>query len=319
MKNIKCLLLEDISQVGKKILDREFDLEIAIGQTRNDLLNRISDYHVVVIKGSTIFDKEIFEAASNLKVIARAGTGLDNIDLDLAKSKKINVISTPLANTNSAVEFTITQILCASRNIKKAMEFVAKKDFRRSRLEGTEVQGKVIGLIGLGSVGIGVAKILKTFGAELIAYDPYTSYKDILLDELGGQITNDINEIAKKSNIISLHMNLTKDNKEIINSTFLSLTQYSPILINSARGGLINEKDVIKALDENKLSFYATDFMEPEPSYDDAMITKDLNHPFLEHPGVFYTPHVGASTIEAQDRVAKELVDSILKYFKSEI
>ena len=251
MKNFKCLLLEDISQLGKKLLDREFDFEIAIGQSRHDLLKKISNYHVVVIKGSTIFDKEIFEAASNLKVIARAGTGLDNIDLDLAKSKKIKVISTPLANTNSAVEFTITQILCASRNIKKAMEFVSKKDFRRSMIEGSEVQGKVIGLIGLGSVGIGVAKILKSFGADLIAYDPYTSYKDTFLDKLSGQITDDINDIAKNSNIISLHMNLTKNNKEIINSTFLKLTQYSPILINSARGGLVDEKDVITALNEN--------------------------------------------------------------------
>ena len=319
MKNIKCLLLEDISQLGKKLLDREFDLEIAIGQSRRDLLKKISDFHIVVIKGSTVFDKEIFEAATNLRVIARAGTGLDNIDLDLAKSKKVKVISTPLANTNSAVEFTITQILFASRNIKKAMEFVSKKDFRRSRLEGSEVQGKVIGLIGLGSVGIGVARILKSFGADLIAYDPYTSYKDIFLNKLDGKITHDLDYIAKNSNIISLHMNLTKDNKEIINCNFLRLTQHSPILINSARGGLVDEKDVIKALDENKLSFYATDFMKPEPSYDDVTITKDISHPFLEHPRVLYTPHIGASTIEAQDRVAMELTDSIIKYFKNEI
>lgn len=316
MKNIKCILLEDIAQVGKKRLDEKFNLEIGLGLSRNDILQRISDCNFVVVKGSTLIDEEFLDVANKLQLIARAGTGLDNIDLDLANKYGVRVINTPLANTNSAIEFTITQILSVSRNIKNVLNSVKSKDFRRSLHEGSEIKAKVVGLIGLGGVGIGVAKILKSFEAKLIAYDPYTQYGNIFCKELGGKIVTDINQIAEESNIISLHMSLNNENTEIINSKFLNKTTKSPILINSARGGLVNEDDIIKSLKDNQISFYATDFTNPEPPYDDLTSGKNFKHIFLSHPKIFYTPHIGASTIEAQNRVANELVDSICSFYE---
>ena len=173
MKKIKCILLEDISQAGKDRLDEKFNLVNGLGLSRKDILQKISDCNVAVIKGSTLIDKEFLDAACKLQLIARAGTGLDNIDLDLANKYEVRVINTPLANTNSAIEFTITQILSVSRNIKNVIKSVQKKDFRRSLHEGSEIKAKVVGLIGLGAVGIGVAKILISFDAKLFAYDLY--------------------------------------------------------------------------------------------------------------------------------------------------
>ena len=318
MKKIKCILLEDISQAGKDRLDEKFNLVNGLGLSRKDILQKISDCNVAVIKGSTLIDKEFLDAACKLQLIARAGTGLDNIDLDLANKYEVRVINTPLANTNSAIEFTITQILSVSRNIKNVIKSVQKKDFRRSLHEGSEIKAKVVGLIGLGAVGIGVAKILKSFDAKLIAYDPYTQYANKFCNELGGKILSDINQIAEESNIISLHMNLNNESEGIINSDFLTNTTKSPILINSARGGLVNEDDIIKSLENNKISFYATDFTNPEPSYDDLTSGKKFKHIFLSHPKIFYTPHIGASTKEAQNRVANELVNSIFTFYEIE-
>lgn len=304
------IVLENIHDEGIDELKQFAQLEEAYGLTQKERIERSKSSEVVIVKSVTKVDKEFIDACSKLKVIARAGTGLDNIDCEYAKSKNIKVLSVPTGNTKSAADFAMLLILASIRRLKEIMEKVEQSDFRRHLLEGRELSELTVGLVGLGNVGIEVAKRLNGFSCKMLAYDPYTKHKTTF-EAMGGKLVTQLDELERTSDLITLHCNLTKENQKFINKDFFAKLDKPIFLVNTARGGLVDEGALMKALEEGKLLFYASDLLAVEPPFDLAPGEHSFTNPLIGHEKTIITPHVAASTIDAQKRIALDLVRSI--------
>lgn len=316
MRKPQVTIFEAVHQAGLDLLLRNCDVKTAYGASRSVIfeLTRASD--AIIVKSVVKVDVELIDSSPNLKIIARAGTGLENIDLEYAKSQGKKVLSVPTGNTVSAAEFAIMQMLLLCRRIPEVYRAIGNRDFRRHLLEGRELEAMHVGLFGLGNVGIEVARRLKAFKTRMVAYDPWTMHADEF-HSIGGVMAKTLNELTQVADIISLHTVLTASTKNSVNDQFFEQVKPGLLLINTARGGVVNEESVLKALDNRKLSYYATDFMSPEPPFDSPPEKHQFTHPFLVHSRVVSTPHLAASTTDAQERIAIDLVQQILNALKA--
>jgi D-3-phosphoglycerate dehydrogenase len=251
-------------------------------------------------------DAELIEKMERMEVIGRAGAGVDNIDVKAATRKGILVMNTPGGNTISAAEHTMALMLAAVRKIPQANISLHLKKWDRKRFQGTELFGKTLGLIGLGKIGKEVAIRAKAFGMKIISFDPLVS-ADVVSD-LDIQLVS-LEEIWKNSDIISVHTPLNDRTKNLISYDQLSKCKPGVVIINCARGGIVNEKDLLKALKEGKVSAAGLDVFETEPP--------DFSLGLIQHPSVVCTPHLGASTEEAQQKVAIQIAEQIVEYFNN--
>ena len=301
----KILISDSIDEKCTEILKTAgFDVNYKTDLSKNDLLETISDYHALIVRSSTQVDAELIEKMTNAEVIGRAGAGVDNIDVKSATRKGILVMNTPRGNTISAAEHTIALMLATSRKIPQANISLHLKKWDRKRFQGTELFGKTLGLIGLGKIGKEVAVRAKSFGMKVIAFDPLVSAVADLEIEL---VTLD--DIWKNSDIISVHTPLNERTKNLISYDKLSKCKPSVTIINCARGGIVNEKDLLQALKEGKVSAVGLDVFETEPP--------DFSIGLIQHPSVVCTPHLGASTEEAQQKVAIQIAEQVVEYFKN--
>tara|TARA_B110000211_G_scaffold65588_1_gene75549 strand:- start:889 stop:1842 length:954 start_codon:yes stop_codon:yes gene_type:complete len=307
------VILERIDTSEIKIISKFADIKFLVGLPRKKYLEKIKNATAIIIKSVTKVDSELVNKAKKLKIVVRAGTGLDNINTNLLERKNIKLISTPRANAISTAEFTLMQILNLCKRMPDFYPKIQKKDFRRHLFEGRELSKMNVGIIGVGNVGFEVAKRLKPFECKIYAYEK--NLKNILrFKKLGGTCVGSLNKLITKVDILTIHLNLTKENRNILNKNHFNKIRKNIILINCARAELINDNALISALKSKKISYAAIDVINPEPNYDKKK--NHFNHKLLKAKNIFYTPHLAASTIDAQKKISKELALELVKFLK---
>jgi D-3-phosphoglycerate dehydrogenase len=304
MKKYKILMTYKNTEGLEKLLEHpEIQVDIKPKPSQEELINLIKGYDGLLIRSEVKVTKDVIEAADTLKVICRAGTGVDNVDLQAATKKGIIVMNVPGGNTISACEHTIGLILAMMRNIPQAHASLKSGKWEREKFVGNELQGKTLGLIGLGRIGSEVAKRMKAFEMKIIAYDPYVS--EDYAKQLGVELKS-FEDLIKEADIISLHIPKTEETKNLINKDTMAKMKDGVCIVNCARGGIVNENDLYEMLKSGKIAAAALDVFEKEPT---------TSSPLFELDNVIVTPHLGASTEEAQVKIAKEVGDMLIDFF----
>jgi len=270
----------------------------------SDLLKEISNAEIIVIRSGTTLTSDILEHAKKLKIIARCGVGVDNIDLSYAKNNDILVTNSPAANLISVVELTVALIINASRKITLADKHVKNSEWNRSKFLGIELYGKTLGIIGFGKAGKLVSERMKAFGMTVVFYDPFIS------DWEGQEQSLELDELLKVSDVVSIHVVKTKETENLLSEEKLNLLKESAILVNTSRGGVIDEKYLVELLKNNKLFGAGLDVFETEPP---------LNVNDLDEINLVTTPHIGASTAEAQLKAGIDTVENIKKILSGDL
>lgn len=305
---MKILMCDPISDEGIKLLYDTPGIEITkkFKSTEEELMEIVSEYEAILVRSQTKITAAIMEKATNLKVIGRAGVGVDNIDVDAATLKGVVVVNAPEGNTIAAAEHTMAMMLAMARNIPQANQKLKEKVWDRKTFMGVELRNKTLGVIGLGKIGSQVAKRAKAFDMNVIGYDPYISKaKAKLLDiELV-----DLVDLFILSDFITIHLPKTEETKNILNKEAFSLMKDGVRIINCARGGIVDEIALQEAIEKGKVAGAALDVFAKEPNVD---------NPLFELPQVVATPHLGASTEEAQVTVAHEVAEEVLRVLKGE-
>ena len=285
-------VLEELQSLGECI-------DISSSESKNqDLVEEIKDTKIVVIRSATQLTKEIIEKADNLKIIARCGVGVDNIDIEYAKSKDIIVTNSPSANLISVVELTIALIINVARKINLSDSHLKDGKWNRREFIGMELSGKQLGIVGFGKAGRLVSERMKSFGMSIAFYDPYIKDWD------GPEKSLELDELLSTSDVISIHVIKTKETENLISKDKLDLLKKSAILINTSRGGVVNEDYLIELLRLNKLFGAGLDVYSEEPP-------KNIDN--FVGLNLITTPHIGASTNEAQLKAGLDTVENIKK------
>lgn len=250
----------------------------------------------LIVRSATRVTADMMDSAPHLEVIARAGVGIDNIDLDAASQRGIAVLNAPGGNTNAAAELTVALILALARNVASGDRSIREGRWDRSKLQGVELRGRTLGLIGAGRIGGEVAKRCRAFGMEVIAYDPLLT--ETRANELGLAMV-ELDEVIEHADVISLHVPLTDETRGMIDVEVMTRMKPGAFIINASRGGVIDEEALVKALEEGLIGGAALDVYASEPLAADS--------PLLKAPNLVLTPHLGAATKEAQIAVATEV------------
>jgi len=297
---MKVLVADPISEEGINILRRHAQVDIKTGLKPGELIATIGDYEALVVRSQTQVTAEVIEAGGKLQVIARAGVGIDNVNVEEATRRGIVVVNAPTGNTISAAEHAIALMLSLARHIPQANAVLKSGVWRRSDFMGTELRGKTLGIIGLGNVGSAVARRALGLEMKVIAYDPLISvdYASKLHAELVP-----LKQLLQEADFISLHLPLTAKTRGIIGAKELAMVKPTVHIINCARGGLIDEKALVKAIKEEKVAGAAVDVFENEPTTESIL---------FEHDNIVVTPHLGASTTEAQALAARDVAEQII-------
>ncbi len=307
---VKILVSDPLDAEGLEILKKSgFPVDEVSGLTEDELCEKIVDYDALIIRSGTKVTKKVIDAAKNLRVIGRAGVGVDNIDVPYATDKGILVMNTPSANILSAAEHSCAMLLAVARNIPFAHESMHKGEWKRSKYTGVELNGKVLGIIGVGRVGGEVAKRMKAFNMTMIGYDPFLPKE--VADSLGVRLTT-LEEVITTADFMTIHTPLLPETRNMISMPQFKMMKPNARIANVARGGIVNEDDLYTALKEKVIAGAAFDVWCNEPLTDDE---KKL----LELDNLVTTPHLGASTVEAQERVAIEVAEHAVMYLKDGI
>ena len=288
----KILVSDPLSEDGIKIL-KDSGMEVVAlekAPSEDELCAMIGEYDGLIIRSGTKVTAKVIDAAKNLKVVGRAGVGVDNVDIPAATAKGILVMNTPMANILSAAEHTCAMIMSLARNIPMAHASMHAGEWKRSKFTGIELNGKTLGIIGVGRVGGEVARRLKHFNMELIGYDPYLPKE--VADDIGVRLT-DLEEVITKADIMTIHTPLLPETRGMIALPQFKKMKPSALLVNVARGGIVVEDDLYTALKEKIIAGAAFDVWEHEP-------LDENEQKLLELPNLVVTPHLGASTVEAQ-------------------
>lgn len=302
-KKIKILICDPLDEAGVEIFkSADYELIEAVKASTADLKKMIQDVDAAVVRSGTTLTGDIIECGKKLRIIGRAGVGIDNVDVESASKLGIAVVNTPSGNTISAAEHTMSLMLAMSRNIAPAHQSMSSGKWDRKKFLGVELLGKTLGLIGLGRIGAAVARRAQSFEMKVVAYDPFLRADKAL--ELGVEQAT-LDEVFSKSDFISMHVPLTKETRNILDAKAFSKMKKNVRIINCARGGLIDEDAALKAIQSGKVAGMALDVYEQEPPAPSK---------FLEHPQVLKTPHLGASTQEAQIKVSVDVAKTIVDY-----
>jgi D-3-phosphoglycerate dehydrogenase / 2-oxoglutarate reductase len=299
---IKILISDPLAEEGLKILTdvKEFQVDVKTELKPQTLKEIIKDYDALVVRSATKVTKEVIGQAGKLKVIGRAGVGLDNVDLDAATQKGIIVMNTPAGNTISTAEHAMSMILALSRNIPQANVSVKSGEWIRSKFMGVEVYNKILGVIGFGRIGSEVAKRASSFGMRILTYDPYLSRE--VAQSLGVEVA-ELKELLEKSDYITVHTPLSDETRHMLSTEEFAIMKKGVRLVNCARGGIIDEAALVEAVKRGIVAAAALDVFEKEPLPVDSELLKFDN--------IITTPHLGASTEEAQVNVAVEVAEIV--------
>lgn len=303
---INILVCDPVSPKGIALLQQKAEFNVTVLKQRlseDELLPIVADKAAIVVRSETKITKRVIEAAKQLRVIGRAGVGVDNVDVEEATERGIVVMNTPGGNTISTAELTFSMLLSLARNIPQANASMKAGEWNRKAFAGIEVFNKTLGILGLGRIGSEVAKRAIAFGMNVLGYDPYLSSSRAKALQVKMAT---LDEIYANADFITVHMPLTEETKGMINASAFAKMKNGVRIINCARGGIVDEKDLIEAIKSGKVAGAALDVYEVEP------LPKDS--PLRSIPQIIMTPHLGASTEEAQDNVGIEIAESITDY-----
>ena len=305
MKSV--LVADSISETGLEMLRKHAQVDVRTGLKPDELAAIIGNYEALLVRSQTQVTAAVIAAGNKLQVIGRAGVGVDNIDIDAATERGIVVVNAPTGNTISAAEHTIGLIFALARHIPQADASLKSGAWKRSQFMGSEIRGKTLGIIGLGNIGSEVAKRARGLEMKVLAYDPFLS------EERAQQLQVELaplDRLLRESDFVGLHVPMTASTKGMIGAKELATMKPTARIINTARGGLIDEEALAKAVREKKLAGAAIDVFVQEP------ITKSV---LFETEGIIVTPHLGASTTEAQALAAIDVVKQVIDVFKGQI
>ncbi|MBR6163032.1 phosphoglycerate dehydrogenase [bacterium] len=299
---MKVLITDKINQAAGKILEGTAEVEFIPTLTEDELCEKIKGFDALMVRSQTKVTKKIIEASDCLKIVGRAGVGVDNVDIEAATQKGIIVVNSPDGNTNAAAEHTVAMMLAMSRNIPKAAESTKQGLWERSKFTGVEVFGKTLGIIGFGKIGSHVGKVALALGMKVVVCDPYTS-QDII-ERFGAKYVKNLDEFWGQCDYITIHTPKTKETTSLINRNTLNRMKKGVRIINCARGGIIDEAALKEAIESGQVAGAAIDVYENEPNIKES--------PLLNCEGnIVLTPHLGASTAEAQYNVAIDVATQI--------
>jgi D-3-phosphoglycerate dehydrogenase len=296
----KILLTDGLEENGKAILRASAEVVDQPGITAEDLLKVVGEYDALIVRGRTKVTPAVFEAGKKLKVVGRAGVGVDNIDLAAAKEHHVTVVNSPLATTVAVAELTMSLMLSAVREVSRADASMKAGKWLKKEFEGTELFGKTLGVIGFGRIGSAVAARAKAFEMKILAYDPLIPADEI--KKRGGEPAS-LDDLLKKADIITMHMPLTPESRGMLNSAAFDKMKQGVYIVCAARGGVIDEAALLEGLKSGKVSGAALDVYATEP----PGLTE-----LVAHPKVVGTPHVGAQSMEAQTRAANDISEEVL-------
>lgn len=303
MSKFKVLITDHIAEEGLSILrsDPNVEVDVKAGIKNVDLKPIIGDYDAIITRSGTTVTADLIENPGKLKIIGRAGVGLDNVDIEAASRKGIIVMNAPTGNTLAATELTMAMLLSAARKVPMANQSLKSGEWDRKKFMGIQLYSKVLGIVGLGRIGSNVAVRAKSFGMKVIAFDPYI--KKSKADSLGVKLYDSLEQLIKEVDVITFHTPLTNETYNMITSKEISLMKDGVLIINCARGGIVNENDLYEAVKSGKVFAAGIDVFEEEPPVNNKLLT-------LEN--VFVTPHIGANTYEGQKGVAVIIAENVL-------
>jgi D-3-phosphoglycerate dehydrogenase / 2-oxoglutarate reductase len=299
----KVLIADSISQRGVDELSRDGAIDVSVQTDLKPaaLIELISDFDALIVRSQTKVNAEVINAGKRLRVIGRAGVGVDNVDVETATRRGIVVLNAPGGNTVSTAEHAFSLLLCVARKIPQADASVRDKQWDRKNLEGVELYNKTLGVIGMGRIGSELSRRAIAFGMRVIAYDPYLSITRAR--SLQVELLDELDDLLAASDFISVHTQLTAETRHLLDAARLQKTKRGVRIINCARGGLIDEPALARALQDGHVAAAALDVFEEEPLPKDSLL-RDV-------PNLILTPHLGASTAEAQESVGIEIAQSV--------
>jgi D-3-phosphoglycerate dehydrogenase len=296
----RVLVTEEIAEPGLALLRQAgHHVDVSVGLNGGELIEAVSTAAALIIRSATQVTSEVLEAGSGLVVVGRAGIGLDNVDVQAATRRGVMVVNAPQSNVLSAAEHTMALLLAQARNVPQAHAALVAGRWERSRWEGVELHGKVLGVIGLGRVGALVAQRAAAFGMRLIAFDPYVSAERAR--QMGVELLG-LDEVLSSADFLSIHLPKTAETAGLIGADRLARAKPGVRIVNTARGGIIDEKALAQAIQDGVVGGAALDVFETEPC---------THSPLFELPSVVVTPHLGASTREAQDKAGLTIADQV--------
>lgn len=293
------LIAEKLAPSVLEVFTDEVEVRHVDGTDRSALLSAVADADALLVRSATKVDAEVYAAAGKLKVVARAGVGLDNVEVEEATAKGVMVVNAPTSNIVSAAEHAIALLLSVARRVPAACASLRSGEWKRSSFSGLEINGKTIGIVGFGKIGQLVAQRLSAFGAKLIAYDPYVSTARAA--QLGVEAV-ELDELLERADAISVHLPKTPETKGLIGAEQLAKTKRGVLIVNAARGGLVDEQALADAVASGQVGGAGIDVFSTEPTTESPLFALD---------NVVVTPHLGASTAEAQDRAGSDVAHSV--------
>lgn len=297
---MRVLVAEPLGQAGLDRLSREHQVDVRLNLARADFLAALPDYDALIVRSQVQVDGAAIAAAARLKVVGRAGVGVDNIELGAATAAGIAVVNAPTANTIAAAEHTLALILALARHVAAADASVRRAEWRRADFMGAEIMGRTLGIVGLGRVGLAVADRARAFEMTLLGSDPLVSADAAAAR---GVRLVELDELLPAADVVTLHLPLAAATRGLFDAERLARMKPGALLVNVARGGIIDEAALAKALASGRLGGAAIDVFEHEPVRDS---------PLLSAPNTVLTPHLGASTAEAQAKASLEVVEGVL-------
>lgn len=300
MNEWKILICDGLAENGQAILWKAAQVDDRTGISTEELLDVVGEYDAMIVRSRTKVNIPVFDAASSLKVVGRAGVGVDSIDLDAAKAHGVTVVNSPMATSIAVAEHAFGLMLSLARHIPRADATMKSGEWAKKELRGSELYGKTLGIIGMGRIGSELGQRATAFGMTVIGYDPFLS--DEAIRERGAEPVS-LEEIYGRSHYISLHVPLTDATRGMIDKAALSQMKPGTYLVCAARGGVINEEDLLTALQSGHIAGAALDVFSQEPPG---------NTPLVAHPHVVATPHIGAQTAESQSRAAEHIATEVL-------
>ncbi|HHX37970.1 MAG TPA: phosphoglycerate dehydrogenase, partial [Clostridiaceae bacterium] len=315
---MKVLVPEKIaSDALDSLRQKGFQVDEVQGKSAAELQEIICEYDALIVRSATQVDADLLQNAHKLKIVGRAGTGVDNIDIPACTAQGIIVCNTPDANTNAAAELAVGLAYATFRNIGEANLKSRRGDFQRSKMSGNELEGRVAGLIGFGRIAQNVARKLKGVGMKVLAYDPFMTKQRV--EAFDVTYCESLDEMLPQVDLISIHTPKTRETTNMIAAPQFALCKTGVRLVNAARGGLVNEQDLYDALVSGKVKAAAMDVLATEPNFNLAPEEQKYENPLLTLDNFIYTPHLGASTAEASARVGFGVVDLIARGLRGEM
>ncbi|NLK51824.1 MAG: phosphoglycerate dehydrogenase [Syntrophomonadaceae bacterium] len=305
---MKVVVAERISDAGVEALRKVLDVDLRFGIKQDELLEIIEDYDALIVRSVIKVNEQLLSRAKKLKVVGRAGNGIDNIEVPAATRRGVLVVNTPESNTISAAEHTIGLLLSSIRNIPAATIQLKSGRWDRTLFKGVELYGKTVGIVGLGRIGSMVATRLASFGMKVLAYDPYIT--DERFRRFGAEKVAELSELVRRSDFITVHTPRTEETMGMIGEEQFKIAKRGVRVVNCARGGIINEAALIKAMEEGIVASAGLDVFEKEPS---------PGNPIFQLDKIAVTPHCGADTVEAQDRVGITIANQVIAALRGEL